>query len=129
MTLTTSTNPLWQLESPEYYAGFRLNRTELPKNTILIDTKRNQVHAGFDAIPLSCLYPEWAQSCPESLAADCATIIILHGKHSQEFVIAWENMDWEKNALLYKVEPDLLRIYVVNRYPISGDGFWIGVKR
>jgi hypothetical protein len=65
----------------------------------------------------------------ESLAADVATIIILYGKHSSHFVQVWEVTDWENEALLYRIESGLLQFKRVDRYPISGDGFWIGVKR
>jgi hypothetical protein len=129
MTLTPSNNPLWQLESPDYFAGFRLSRTELPKNTVLIDTKRNQVYAGFNAIPLSCLYPDWMMSDKDSLASDCAVIINLYGKHSHYFVQVWEMVDWNNEALIYRISPGKLQFKRVDRYPISGDGFWIGIKR
>jgi hypothetical protein len=129
MTFTPSTHPLWQLESPEYYAGFRLSRTELPKDTVLIDLNRNEVYEGFNAIPLSCLYPDWMMSDKDTLASDCATIIILYGKHSSHFVQVWEVTDWNNEALLYRITPGLLQFKRVDRYPISGDGFWIGVKR
>jgi len=129
MTLTPSNNPLWSLESDKYYAGFRLSRIELPKNTVLIDLNRNEVFEGFNAIPLSCLYPDWMMSDKESLAADCATIIILYGRHSNWFVQTWEKTDWENEALLYRITPGHLEFKRVDRYPISGDGFWIGVKR
>jgi hypothetical protein len=129
MTFTPSTHPLWALESDKYFAGFRLSRTELPKNTVLIDTKRNEIYPGFNAIPLSCLYPDWMMSDKESLAQDCATIIILYGKHSSHFVTLWEQVDWENEALLYRIQSGSLQFKRVDRYPISGDGFWIGLKR
>jgi hypothetical protein len=129
MHFTPSTHPIWALESPEYYAGFRLSRTELPKNTLLIDTARNEVYEGFNAIPLSCLYPDWMMSDKDTLASDCATIIILYGKHSSHFVQVWEVTDWNNEALLYRITPGKLEFKRVDRYPISGDGFWIGVRK
>ena len=129
MTFTPSTHPLWALESPEYYAGWTLTRNEIPKDTVLIDLNRNEVFEGFNCIPLSCLYPDWMMSDKDSLAEDCATIIILYGKHSSHFVTLWEQVDWENEALLYRIQSGSLQFKRVGRYPISGDGFWIGVKR
>jgi hypothetical protein len=129
MTFTPSTHPLWSLESDNYYAGFRGERKDLPKDTVLIDLNRNEVYEGFNAIPLSCLYPDWMMSDKDTLASDCATIIILYGKHSSHFVQVWEVTDWENEALLYRIESGKLQFKRVDRYPISGDGFWIGVKR
>jgi len=129
MHLTLSTNPLWALESPEYFAGFRLSRKDLPKGTVLIDEKRNEVYEGFNAIPLSCLYPDWFMSDKDTIASDCAVIIKLYGKHSHYFVQVWDVTDWNNEALIYRISPGKLEFKRVDRYPISGDGFWIGVKR
>jgi len=129
MTLTPSNNSLWQLESDNYFAGFRGDRKDLPKDTVLIDTKRNEVYEGFDCIPLSCLYPDWFMSDKDTLASDCAVIIKLYGKHSHYFVQVWEMVDWNNEALIYRISPGKLEFKRVDRYPISGDGFWIGIKR
>jgi hypothetical protein len=129
MKFIESNNPLWSLESDNYYAGFRLSRNEIPKNTVLIDSKRNEVYPGFNAIPLSCLYPDWMMSDKDTLASDCAVIINLYGKHSHYFVQVWEMVNWENEALIYRISPGKLEFKRVDRYPISGDGFWIGVRR
>jgi hypothetical protein len=129
MTFTPSTHPLWALESPDYYAGWTLTRNEIPKDTVLIDLNRNEVFEGFDCIPLSCLYPDWFMSDKDTLASDCAVIINLYGKHSHYFVQVWEMVDWNNEALIYRISPGKLEFKRVDRYPISGDGFWIGLKR
>ena len=71
----------------------------------------------------------WMMSDKESLAQDCAVIIELYGKHSTHFVQVWEVTDWDNEALLYRISGGSLQFKRVDRYPISGDGFWIGVKR
>jgi hypothetical protein len=136
MTFTPSTHPLWALESDKYYAGWKYKRInflfELKDKgqiPLLIDLNRNEVFEGFDCIPLSCLYPDWFMSDKDTLASDCAVIINLYGKHSHYFVQVWEMVDWENEALIYRISPGKLEFKRVDRYPISGDGFWIGLKR
>jgi hypothetical protein len=65
----------------------------------------------------------------DTLASDCAVIVELYGKHSHYFVQVWDVTDWENEALIYRISPGKLEFKRVDRYPISGGGFWIGIKR
>jgi len=65
----------------------------------------------------------------ETLLQDCKVIQNLYGRHSSNFVLVWYDTDWDNEALLYRIESGVLEFKRVDRYPISGDGFWIGVKR